>query len=56
MVHNDTIKTAMEIGNLSGQLSPQNQAYVLNTINTLLFSQQCNENKNKDQPGPRKAG
>lgn len=56
MIANDTIKTAMEIGNLSGQLSPQNQAYVLNTINTLLFSQQCNENKDKGKPDPRKAG
>ncbi|WP_158297342.1 hypothetical protein [Paenibacillus antibioticophila] len=34
------IKTAFEIGSLAGQLTPQNQSYVLNTINALLFSQQ----------------
>lgn len=35
----DTIKTAIEIGSLAGQLTPSNQAYVLNTINALLYSQ-----------------
>lgn len=35
-----TTRTAVEIGTLAGQLTPTNQAYVLNTINALLFSQQ----------------
>jgi len=38
-----TVKTAMEIGNLAAQLSPKDQAYVLNTINTLMFSRQTEQ-------------
>ena len=34
------VRTAIEIGTLAGQLNVTNQAYVLNTINALLFSQQ----------------
>lgn len=51
----ENIKTAIEIGSLAGQLIPSNQAYVLNTINTLLYSQQCQKNGNKDeQPNSKK--
>lgn len=39
----DTLKTSSEISSLAAQLNAQNQAYVLNTINALLFSQQVNE-------------
>lgn len=40
---NETIKLSLEIATLSGQLTTANQHYVLNTINTLLFSQQNKE-------------
>lgn len=33
--------TAEEIGNLASCLCPKDQAYVLNTINTLLFRRQA---------------
>lgn len=42
-----TIKTAFEIGALAEKLSIQNQLYVLNTINTLLFSQNTNIEENE---------
>lgn len=41
----ENIKTAYEIGLLAGKLTPSNQAYVMNTINTLLFSQQSHQEK-----------
>ena len=41
------IKTAFEIGALAEKLSIQNQLYVLNTINTLLFSQNTNIEENE---------
>lgn len=44
------VKTGMEIGILAGQLTSINQAFVLNTINALLFCQQTNnENSNTTQ-------
>lgn len=43
----ERVKTTAEIGSLAGKLTPNNQSYVLNTINALLYSQQtC---KSKDQ-------
>ncbi|MFT4107182.1 MAG: hypothetical protein QM657_15615 [Lacrimispora sp.] len=42
---NPMIKSASEIGYLAGKLSPNNQSYVLNTINALLFSQYVNKNR-----------
>ena len=47
-MQNPDIKTAMEIGSLAGQLNPNNQSYVLNTINALLFSQNVYENEHKN--------
>ena len=41
----NAIKTAVEIGNLASALEPRNQAYILNTINTLLFAQQSNQER-----------
>jgi hypothetical protein len=41
-----SMKTAFEIEALAGQLNLKNQAYVLNTINTLLFAQQSAEEFN----------
>lgn len=38
-------KNVLEISSLSSQLNPINQSYVLNTINALLFSQQCKNEK-----------
>ena len=35
-----TVKTAIEIGHLAGQLTPINQALVLNSITTLLYAQE----------------
>lgn len=48
----EIIKAAMEIGALAGELHPQNQAYVLNTISALLYSQkvvECEKLKNSDK-------
>lgn len=39
------IKSATEIGALAKQLNPANQIWVLNTINTLLYSQQIQHEK-----------
>lgn len=39
------IKSAAEIGALAKQLNPANQIWVLNTINTLLYSQQIQHEK-----------
>lgn len=52
---NTAIKTAIEIGSLAGQLTPNNQFYVLNTINTLLFSQKINENETSSNQPQRTA-
>jgi hypothetical protein len=46
MDDNTTIKTAVEIGALAGQLTPNNQYYVLNTINALLYSQNVSKGEN----------
>lgn len=35
----DTIKTAVEIGTLASELTPQNQTYILGAINALLYGQ-----------------
>jgi LytS/YehU family sensor histidine kinase len=43
----ETVKLAVEIGSLSAQLTVANQHYVLNTINTLLYSQQIKEEPEK---------
>lgn len=42
-----SVKTAVEIGWLSGQLTPKNKSYVLNTINALLFSQETDDKPKK---------
>lgn len=47
------VKTGMEIGILAGQLTSINQAFVLNTINALLFCQQTN-NESIDKPPKNK--
>ncbi len=44
----ENIKTAYEIGLLAGKLTSNNQAYVLNTINALLFSQQSYQEKSNN--------
>ena len=44
----NTVKTAMEIGNLASVLEPQNQVYVLNTINALLFAQESTKKQSKE--------
>lgn len=44
-VENNTTKTTTEIETLAKQLDPAFQAYVLNTINTLLFATQVQKNK-----------
>lgn len=36
----ETVKTTAEIDSLARKLTPNNQSYVLNTINALLYSQQ----------------
>lgn len=36
----EEIKVAYEIGTLASKLNERNKAYVMNTINALLFSQQ----------------
>jgi len=41
----ENVKTSVEIGSLVKRLTPNNQAYVMNTINALLYSQQINKNK-----------
>gem|GEM_PF-2761598 len=46
-MHTETAKTAVEIGSLARKLTPNNQAYVLNTINTLLHSQQYSKSEEK---------
>lgn len=43
------VKTAMEIGSLAAQLCPKDQAYVLNTLNTLLFSRQTEQQKEEQK-------
>lgn len=43
-----TIKTAVEIGSLASQLNPRNLAYILNTLEALLFAQQVNSYGKKD--------
>ena len=40
MLQSDNVKTAFEIGKLVSGLTPTNQAFVLNTINALIFSQE----------------
>ena len=40
---NKNIKAATEIAILTSQLEPVFQAYVLNTINTLIFAQEQNK-------------
>lgn len=39
----DTLKSAIEIGQMASMLNAKNQSYVLNTINALLYSQQVNK-------------
>lgn len=36
---NSIVKNAVEIGALASKLNPEYQAYVLNTVSTLLYSQ-----------------
>jgi len=48
-VQSEVIKTAMEIGNLAAHLCPKDQAYVLNTINTLLFCRQTESVKQQQK-------
>ena len=40
---NKNLKSATEIAILTAQLEPALQAYVLNTINTLIFAQEQNK-------------
>lgn len=54
MNEKSVFKTAMEIGTLSGQLTPSNQHFVLNTINALLYSQTINDNEKPVQNEPKK--
>ena len=42
------MKSAFEIGAMASRLSPKNQAYVLNTINALLFAQQTVKESGED--------
>lgn len=42
---NESIKTATEIAVMCSQLDEQYQTLVLNTINTLLFAQQVQQQK-----------
>lgn len=46
----ETVKNAIEIGTLVSQLTPVNQAYVMNTINALLYSQQI-EKEQREKKG-----
>lgn len=46
-LYDDKIKNTLEISTLARQLTPQHQAYVLNTINALLFSQQIEDESKK---------
>lgn len=46
MAQSENIKTSYEIGLLVGKLTANNQAYVMNTINALLFSQQTQKMNN----------
>jgi len=48
-IQHDGIKTAMEIGNLAAQLSPKDQAYVLNTINTMQFCKKTEREKQQQK-------
>lgn len=45
--NNVSIKTATEIGMMCSQLDSQYQTLVLNTINTLLFAQQVQQQESK---------
>lgn len=58
MTKNDStlVKNAIEIGALAGQLSPEHQAFVLNTINTLLYSQTVQQVAAEKKPAKRKGG
>ena len=49
----DRLSTVFEIKKLASQLNHKNQAYILNTINALLFAQQSTE-ENSD--GSREVG
>lgn len=43
VINSNQVKLATEIGMLASDLNPTYQAYVLNTIQTLLFSQSVEE-------------
>ena len=49
----ETKKAISEIGVLAEELTPNNQAYILNTINTLLYSQKNEKTMNTDESHPK---
>lgn len=48
-----TVKTAIEIGHLAGQLTPANQVLVLNSITTLLYAQESMKKITSDPQAER---
>lgn len=48
-IQSSVVRTATEIGSLAALLCPKDQAYVLNTINTLLFSRQSENIKQQQK-------
>ncbi|WP_156136521.1 hypothetical protein [Candidatus Soleaferrea massiliensis] len=51
-----TVKTAGEIASLADQLTPNDQSYVLNTINALLYTQQTEPYQKKEGQTPHDKG
>ncbi len=49
VINSNQVKLATEIGMLASDLNPTYQAYVLNTIQTLLFTQSVEKETKKEK-------